>query len=304
MQRPAPGLDRGEQRLPHPVAGRAGADAARRLDAAPAREPADDPGHGFSGSPGEAERSEHSAGVITVYAFSMKPECRDRSISATASASRGARARAGSSSRRASAASRAATIVFSSRRTRRFCRLERNPDCDLPEDVALAALVEVDPAQLEPVGGRRHRVQPLARRGAGLGAGDQQAEPREPAPADPAPELVELGDAEPLGVEEHHRGGVGDVDAHLDHGGRDQDVDLPGGEGAHGRLLLVRRRAARAARRAAARPAAPRPSSSCELLDGGQRPPAAVVSLPSSSMSRWSRSPCSGSSPVIRGQTT
>ncbi len=61
------------------------------------------------------------------------------------------------------------------------------------------------------------------------------------ASADPAAQLVELGDAEPVGVEQHHRGRVGHVDTDLDDRGRHQHVDLPGGVGAHRRLLLLRR---------------------------------------------------------------
>ena len=47
-QRPAPGLDRGEQRLPDPVAGRAGVGAALRLQPAATRVAADDAGHARS----------------------------------------------------------------------------------------------------------------------------------------------------------------------------------------------------------------------------------------------------------------
>ena len=61
------------------------------------------------------------------------------------------------------------------------------------------------------------------------------------APAHPAPQLVELGDAEAVGVHDHHHGGVGDVDADLDDGGGHQHVDLAGPEGGHHRLLLLGR---------------------------------------------------------------
>ena len=42
------------------------------------------------------------------------------------------------------------------------------------------------------------------------------------AAADPAAQLVELGEAEALGVLDDHQRGVGDVDADLDHRRRDQ----------------------------------------------------------------------------------
>ncbi len=49
---------------------------------------------------------------------------------------------------------------------------------------------------------------------------------------------MELGDAEAVGIEHHHHGGVGDVDADLDHGGGDEHLDLPVAEGRHRRFLL------------------------------------------------------------------
>ncbi len=56
---------------------------------------------------------------------------------------------------------------------------------------------------------------------------------------DPATELVELGDAEAVGVEDDHHGGVGDVDPDLDHGGGHQHVEVTSPEGVHRRVLLV-----------------------------------------------------------------
>ena len=74
-------------------------------------------------------------------------------------------------------------------------------------------------------GGRTHQVAPRA-----LGASPH-----------PAPQLVQLGDAEPVGVEDHHHRGVGDVDADLDHGGGHEHVETAIAEEPH-RLLLLRRR--------------------------------------------------------------
>ena len=45
------------------------------------------------------------------------------------------------------------------------------------------------------------------------------------AAADAAAELVELGEAEAVGVLDNHDSGVGDVDADFDDGGGDEDVD-------------------------------------------------------------------------------
>ena len=58
---------------------------------------------------------------------------------------------------------------------------------------------------------------------------------------DAAPELVELREAEPLGVLDQHDRGIRDVDADLDDGGGDEDVDLAGLEAPHDRVLVVER---------------------------------------------------------------
>ena len=70
---------------------------------------------------------------------------------------------------------------------------------------------------------------------------DQQAEPGVAAAADPAAQLVELGDAEPVGVEDHHHGRVGDVDADLDDGRRHEHVDLARRERPHHPVLVLGR---------------------------------------------------------------
>src|SRR5690606_40018010 len=41
------------------------------------------------------------------------------------------------------------------------------------QDVTFTALLEVDARELEPVAGRRHRIEPLPRRGSGRRLGDQ-----------------------------------------------------------------------------------------------------------------------------------
>ena len=60
-------------------------------------------------------------------------------------------------------------------------------------------------------------------------------------PSDPAPQLVHLGQAEPLGVFQDHDARVRHVHADLDHGGRDENPDGPRGEAAHDGILLRRR---------------------------------------------------------------
>ena len=50
---------------------------------------------------------------------------------------------------------------------------------------------------------------------------------------------MQLRDAEPIGLHDDHRGGVGNVDADLHHRGGHEHVDLPGREGLHDRVFLL-----------------------------------------------------------------
>ena len=97
------------------------------------------------------------------------------------------------------------------------------------EHRALAAQLEVDLGQLEAVGRARHRGQPLV----ALLAAEQVAPARRAAPPDPAAQLVQLGDAEAVGVLDDHDGGLGHVDADLDDGRRHQHLELAGAEAVH-----------------------------------------------------------------------
>ena len=57
-------------------------------------------------------------------------------------------------------------------------------------------------------------------------------------PAHPAPELVELAEAEAVGVLDDDEGGIGHIHPYLHHSGGHQYLGLPPGEGGHSRLLL------------------------------------------------------------------
>ncbi len=72
----------------------------------------------------------------------------------------------------------------------------------------------------------------------------QQAEARLAAAPDPAAQLVKLGEAEALGMLDHHHGRARHVHADLDHRGRDEQARAAGGEigergVAHRRVLLA-----------------------------------------------------------------
>ena len=59
------------------------------------------------------------------------------------------------------------------------------------------------------------------------------------AATDASAELMELGEAEALGVFDYHDGGVGDVDADFDDGGGDEDVEFAAFEAGHGDFFVV-----------------------------------------------------------------
>ena len=117
------------------------------------------------------------------------------------------------------------------------------------EQLAAAAQLEVDLGELEAVGRRDERLEALLRR---LGqlllrARDEQAVRLLGAAPDAAAQLVQLGEAEPVGfLDDHHRR-VRDVDADLDHRRRDEHVELARVEPRHHLAPRVRASAARAA---------------------------------------------------------
>ena len=107
------------------------------------------------------------------------------------------------------------------------------------QHVSLASLREVEVGEFETVLGGGDGLEPLARLGPLGQVGGEQAQARRAAAADAAPQLVQLADAEPVGVHHDHDGGVGYVDTDLDDGGAHQHVDLTGAERRHHGVLLV-----------------------------------------------------------------
>ncbi|MCY1450448.1 hypothetical protein D9M71_672530 [compost metagenome] len=69
---------------------------------------------------------------------------------------------------------------------------------------------------------------------------EQHAVAGRAAPADAAAQLVQLGQAQTLGVLDDHQAGVGHVDAHFDHGGGHQQLQRSLLELGHDRGLLGR----------------------------------------------------------------
>ena len=69
--------------------------------------------------------------------------------------------------------------------------------------------------------------------------GGQQAQAGMGSAADAPAQLVQLADSEPVGVHHDHHRRIGHVHPHLDDGGADQHVDLPGAERGHRGVLLL-----------------------------------------------------------------
>ena len=120
-----------------------------------------------------------------------------------------------------------------SRRWRDATRKARQAALGETEDVALAAQLEVLLGEVEAVGQLDDGGEPLpADRPLG-DVRDEHAERLGGAASDPAAELVQLGKAEPIGALDDHDRRFGDVDADLDDGRSDQDVELAVPEARH-----------------------------------------------------------------------
>ncbi len=190
-----------------------------------------------------------------------------------ARAGRGARRGRGRAATRSVAYTCAFAMISSWRSSDSSRSPDRRPDCTAPSTSpsrrsSRSSRASSKPSVVPATASSRSRAAVRRRH-----VGDQQAHPGRRATADPAAQLVQLGEAEPVGVEDHHAGGVGDVDADLDHGGGDQHVELAALERPHHGVLLVGRQLAVQDPRAAARAARPRPASGAtsSTASGGRR---------------------------------
>src|SRR5919199_651191 len=97
-----------------------------------------------------------------------------------------------------------------------------------PEQLALAAQLQVDPRELEPVRDVDERLEPPLRVVGELlpRPRDEQAVRLLRAAADATAQLVQLRKAEPVGLLDDHDRRVRDVDADLDDGRRHEDVEI------------------------------------------------------------------------------
>ena len=141
---------------------------------------------------------------------------------ATASARRGARRSSGSARTAASAASRAAATQRASRSRSAIRRSGSRPCWRVPRNSPGPRMRRSASAMRKPScvssSGAEPRLAVL-----GGAAGHEQAGARARAAPDPPAQLVELREAEALGVLDDHQRRAGHVDADLDHRGRDED---------------------------------------------------------------------------------
>ncbi len=93
------------------------------------------------------------------------------------------------------------------------------------EELSGAAQAQVHFGNMEAVGGFDQGADALAR-GIVHFFGDQDAVALVGAAADAAAKLVQLREAEALGLLDHHDGRVGDVHADFDDGGGNEDLDF------------------------------------------------------------------------------
>ena len=106
-------------------------------------------------------------------------------------------------------------------------------------DLTLAPHFQIEFGQPEAVAGRSQRAESPGRPGSRALA-EQEAGSAVGTTADPAAQLMELGEAEAVGSLDHHDGRVRDVDSDLDHCGRNQNVDPAVCESGHRHFLLCR----------------------------------------------------------------
>ena len=107
------------------------------------------------------------------------------------------------------------------------------------EKFAGASKEKIGFGDFEAVGGADHGFEAGAGFVSHAKRGDEDAMGFLRAAADASAKLVELGEAEALGVLDDHDGGVGNVDANFDDGGGDEDLRFVLAEALHDFFFFV-----------------------------------------------------------------
>ena len=105
------------------------------------------------------------------------------------------------------------------------------------EEIAGTAHSQIGLGQDKTIGGRLHHLEPLFAHWRGV-IGQEKAVRGAATATDPAPELVQLGQTEPVRGLDHHDRRIWYVDADLDHRSRDQDLELASFEAGHDPVLF------------------------------------------------------------------
>ena len=108
------------------------------------------------------------------------------------------------------------------------------------EELPGAAHRKVELSQLKSILGADHGIETLFGEWGNAFAGYQNAVAFRCAAADASAQLMQLRKAETLGMLHDHYGCIGNVDAHFNHGGSDEHIDLSALESAHDDFFFVR----------------------------------------------------------------
>ena len=105
-------------------------------------------------------------------------------------------------------------------------------------EFARSAKLQVFLGNAKAVGGLGHDLEAARTSCSTVTVGEEQAVRLPATAADAAAQLMQLGQSEPVGILDQHDGGLGDIHADLDHGGRHQQIDSAGLECRHQALLV------------------------------------------------------------------
>ena len=121
----------------------------------------------------------------------------------------------------------------------KVCQIEwRGPTLPAAENISRPPQQQVLLGECKTIAGAHESLDPGCRRGRSLT--DRPTDSLHTAPGDAATQLMKLCQAEGLGIENGHQGGLRHIDSHLNHTGRHQYVKATSTEVGHDASLAVR----------------------------------------------------------------